>query len=199
MPSMYIHRKFGEKMLQCFPETPAKAAREHRDAFELGLYGTPDHRSVRELKEPQNAVQLAYLLGLICHESLEQSWMQSGISFGEDQDFTRYYMEQDKVHPLFFRCRTALHTDQVLLHAATALYGNLTVRQLRRHLKKSESKKGVKVRTLFALAGNYAELQHALLSQKVRLFAADSGERLEAQLLSAQHGCLEYFLPGVLL
>lgn len=140
MPTTYAHYRFGRQVLAALPEEIRSVAQQHLDLFDTGVHG-PDllfyHGPLKrnpvsqrgydshgrtgrdfftEAAEALNASPdrprtLAYLLGVLCHFSLDRDSHpyvaekeQDGVSHSLiEASFDAYLMKKDGIDPLKFR------------------------------------------------------------------------------------------------
>ena len=171
MPSTYTHYRFGQEVIQKVPDDIQKIILENKELYDIGLHGpdilfyyqplkaNPINSIGYQMHEHQgkeffdNALKiigekpmdeaLAYLLGFICHFTLDaschgyidQKITQSGISHSEiEVEFERFLMIEDGLDPI--RHKLTHHIIPSVDHARIiAPFFNVTAKQVIKALK----------------------------------------------------------------
>ena len=224
MPSTYTHYRFGQEVIQKVPDDIQKIILENKELYDIGLHGPDILFYYRPLKanpinsigyqmhehqgkeffdyalkiigeKPMNAA-LTYLLGFICHFTLDaschgyidQKITQSGISHSEiEVEFDRFLMIEDGLDPI--RHKLTNHIIPSIDHARIiAPFFNVTAKQVVKALKSmkiyndlliapSKLKRNF-IYTLLHITGNYKEMHGLLVNYEANPLCKDSTEKL---------------------
>ena len=224
MPSTYAHYRFGQEVLKELPNDIKKIIIENKELYDIGLHGPDILFYYQPLKtNPINSIgyqmhehqgkeffdsalkiigekpvdeDLAYLLGFICHFTLDatchgyidQKIIQSGVSHGEiEVEFDRFLMIEDGLDPI--RHKLTNHIIPSIDHARIiAPFFNVTAQQVIKALKSMKfyndlliapSKLKRKfIYTLLRITGNYQEMHGLFVNYEANPLCKDSTEKL---------------------
>lgn len=224
MPSTYAHYRFGQEVIQKVPDDIKKIILENKELYDIGLHG-PDilfyyqplkNNSINSigyqmhehqgkeffdfaskiLQAKQTNEALAYLLGFICHFTLDaschgyidQKIAQSGVSHGEiEVEFDRDLMMKDGLDPLRHKLTNHIIpsienakviapffkvTDKEIIKALKSMkiYNNLLIAPTK--LKRNF------IYVLLCITGNYQEMHGLIVNYQANPLCKESTEKL---------------------
>ena len=224
MPSTYAHYRFGQEVIQKVPDDIKKIILENKELYDIGLHG-PDilfyyqplktnsinsigyqmheHQgkeffdfASKILQAKQTNEALAYLLGFICHFTLDaschgyidQKIAQSGVSHGEiEVEFDRDLMMKDGLDPL--RHKLTNHIIPSIENAKViAPFFKVTDKEIMKALKSMKIYNDLLIAptklkrnfiyALLHLTGNYKEMHGLIVNYKANPLCKDSTEKL---------------------
>ena len=224
MPSTYTHYRFGQEVIQKVPDDIQKIILKNKELYDIGLHGPDILFYYQPLKtNPINSIgyqmhehqgkeffdytlkiigekpvdeDLAYLLGFICHFTLDatchgyidQKIAQSGVSHGEiEVEFDRFLMIEDGLDPI--RHKLTNHIIPSIDHARIiAPFFNVTAQQVIKALKSmkfyndlliapSKLKRNF-IYALLRITGNYQEMHGLIVNYEANPLCKDSTEKL---------------------
>ena len=224
MPSTYTHYRFGQEVIQKVPKDIQKIILENKELYDIGLHG-PDilfyYRPLKNnsinsigyqmhehqgkeffdfaskiLQAKQTNEALAYLLGFICHFTLDaschgyidQKIAQSGVSHGEiEVEFDRDLMMKDGLDPL--RHKLTNHIIPSIENAKViAPFFKVTDKEIMKALKSMKIYNDLLIAptklkrnfiyALLHLTGNYKEMHGLIVNYKANPLCKDSTEKL---------------------
>ena len=169
MPGLYAHFLFGLKVKEILPEELSRVIENHQDEYLLGLQG-PDllfyyhplrfrpvtggkiHRQPASgflenaacvLREDGSESGLAYIIGFICHFTLDSDChpvicsfkQQDGLSHaGIEEEFDQVLMRQQKIDPSRFSPKPLIPKKSGVANCAAPFYPGAAHKQLNRSL-----------------------------------------------------------------
>ena len=224
MPSTYTHYRFGQEVIQKVPDDIQKIILKNKELYDIGLHGPDILFYYQPLKtNPINSIgyqmhehqgkeffdyalkiigekpvdeDLAYLLGFICHFTLDatchgyidQKIAQSGVSHGEiEVEFDRFLMIEDGLDPI--RHKLTNHIIPSIDHARIiAPFFNVTAQQVVKALKSMKFYNGLLIApsklkrnfiyALLRITGNYQEMHGLIVNYEANPLCKDSTEKL---------------------
>lgn len=173
MPAFYAHDRFGEKTAEKLEEELKQIVLKYYPQFEIGLqgpdllffyraysknrvnqYGTHLHsvsarpffeHAVKVVKKRgRDSACYAYLLGFICHYTLDSECHpyvaemieKTGVQHLEiEEEFEKYLLRMDKQDPLAYRLGEMIPTDAFTAKAIAPFYPNLSTVTVQKSLK----------------------------------------------------------------
>lgn len=169
MPGLYAHFLFGVKVKALLPENLAKVIETHREEYLLGLQG-PDllfyyrplkrkpvtggrihwepaagflEHAVSVLQEGSDDGALAYIIGFICHFTLDSgchptvrySMKRDGVTHAAiETEFDRLLMRRQRIDPKSFSPKPLIPRGKGATDCAAPFYPDAARRQLDRSL-----------------------------------------------------------------
>lgn len=229
MPCIYAHDTFGKKVAKLLPKNLQKIIKKYPEEFRIGLQG-PDflffYHPLFKLRTNQIGYwqhgqtmaaflqsllpslrkrgtehgTYAYLLGYICHFSLDSECHSYVIPQSEkpgynhlvmENEFDRYLLRKDGYLPITFpiwkvitnseRVNEAIYHAYRSLHVSKKKIGRALkgMRFYKRLLTSGHSLKRLLIRLIMKITGHYAELEGHMMTVKPKKYAGETNRRLQ--------------------
>ncbi|MCD7745168.1 MAG: zinc dependent phospholipase C family protein [Lachnospiraceae bacterium] len=226
MPAVYAHDRFGVEVRNQMNEELASITNRYNSAYREGLqgpdifffyhpwgknrvqrYGTRLHREdaapffrhaisvVR--KYGRDSSQYAYLLGFICHFTLdsechpyiEEQIKRSGVAHLEiEAEFEKYLLREDHLDPVGFRSANLVHTDADTAAAIEPFFPSMDQKKTIDSLRGMRFVKGLfrapnplkqgAINSIMKLIGQYHEMNGLMNQRKDNPLCKESNARL---------------------